>query len=223
MNTADLILRIRYDYNDIDSDRVEDALIVDYINEALDEIYKLNPELFIKTVVAKLDESDLQQPCCCDLLHSIEAITDSHGNFIAKFKEIDDSASVAFGKKHCTPRDSETRSYNRVNGTDNQFTVKPPVKPDEEVWVRMTCSVKPKPIDLGEELGEAVANNYANIIDYTLFRLFDAETESTTSQAKAMEHYKLFTERVILNQKIKDSFTFDKGSGRLNTQMPKRQ
>ena len=104
MNTADFILRVRFDYNDIDSDRIEDPLIIDYLNEALDEMFKLNPSKFIKTVVAKLDDSDLQQPCCCDLLYSVDAITDAHGNFIAELKEVDNEAASAFGKRNCPNR-----------------------------------------------------------------------------------------------------------------------
>ncbi|VTU08529.1 Uncharacterised protein [Actinobacillus indolicus] len=95
MKTADFILRVRFDYNDIDADRIEDPLIIDYLNEAVDELFKLNPAKFIKPVVTRLDDSDLQQPCCCDLLYSVDAITDAHGNFIADFKEVDDEAQTA--------------------------------------------------------------------------------------------------------------------------------
>ncbi|MGX2951087.1 hypothetical protein ACWIUA_09340 [Ursidibacter sp. B-7004-1] len=58
----------------------------------------MNPNKFLKNVVAQLDDSDLQQPCC-DLLYSVDAITDAHSNFIAELKEIDDAAQTAFGKK----------------------------------------------------------------------------------------------------------------------------
>ena len=95
MQAKDFIVRVRYDYNDIDADRIEDPLIINYLNEGVAEMFKLNPNKFLKTVVAKLDDSDLQQPCCCDLLLSVDAITDAHGNFIAEMKEVDKTASVA--------------------------------------------------------------------------------------------------------------------------------
>ncbi len=207
MNMADFILRVRFDYNDIDADRIEDPLIVDYLNEGLSEMFKLNPNKFIKTVVAKLDDSDLQQPCCCDLLYSVDAITDAHGNFIAELKEVDDTAQTAFGKRNCASRETDTRSYSKVSGTDNQFTVKPPVSPNDNVYARMTCAVKPDKVKLGEELDESVTENYANLVDYVLYCLFGSETESATSQQKSAQYYKQFLDRTLLHEQIRVAFT----------------
>ncbi|MDH2927903.1 DUF6682 family protein [Lonepinella koalarum] len=207
MNIADFILRVRFDYNDIDADRIEDPLIVDYLNEAVAEMFKLNPAKFIKTVVTRLDESDLQQPCCCDLLYSVDAITDAHGNFIAELKEVDDTAQTAFGKRNCANRQSDTRSYSKVNGTDNQFSVKPPVSPDENIYARMTCAVKPDKVKLGDTLDENITENYANLVDYVLYRLFAMETESATSQQKSAQYYKQFLDRTLLQEQVRVAFT----------------
>lgn len=202
MNVADFILRVRLDYNDIDSDRVEDALILDYLNEAQTELYALNPSAYIKTVVAKLDESDLQQPCCCDLLFSVDAVTDAHGNFKAEVKEVDNSASGAFGKKNCKSRKSDSRSYAKIPNTDNQFTVQPPVNPNENVYMRLTCAVKPEPFDENSEIDET---HYSALLDYVLYRLFGAETESVTSQQKSAFHFKQFQGNVIAKEQIRRS------------------
>lgn len=200
MNLQDFIVRVRYDYNDIDADRIDDPLIIDYLNEGVAEMFKLNPNKFLKTVVAKLDDSDLQQPCCCDLLLSVDAITDAHGNFIAEMKEVDNDAQSAFGKCNCSSRKTDSRSYSKVANTDNQFTVKPPVSPNETVYARMTCAVKPKPVSLEGELDEAITENYANLVDYVLYRLFGAETESATSQQKAAMYYKQFLNSLLVNR-----------------------
>ena len=207
MQAKDFIVRVRYDYNDIDADRIEDPLIIDYLNEGVAEMFKLNPNKFLKTVVAKLDDSDLQQPCCCDLLLSVDAITDAHGNFIAEMKEVDNDAQSAFGKKNCISRKTDSRSYSKVANTDNQFTVKPPVSPNETVYVRMTCAVKPKSVTLEGELDESITENYANLVDYVLYRLFGAETESTTSQQKAAMYYKQFLDRTLLQEQVRAAFT----------------
>ena len=207
MQAKDFIVRVRYDYNDIDADRIEDPLIIDYLNEGVAEMFKLNPNKFLKTVVAKLDDSDLQQPCCCDLLLSVDAITDAHGNFIAEMKEVDNEAQSAFGKKYCISRKTDSRSYSKVANTDNQFTVKPPVSPNETVYARMTCAVKPKPVTLEGELNESITENYANLVDYVLYRLFGAETESTTSQQKAAMYYKQFLDRTLLQEQVRAAFT----------------
>lgn len=200
MKVADFILRVRFDYNDIDADRVDDALILDYLNEAQMELYALNPRAFVKSVVAKLDESDLQQPCCCDVLYSVDAVTDAHGNFKAEVKAENREASGAFGKKNCKARPSDSRAYARVKDSDNQFTVSPPVKPNEAVYLRLTCAVKPEPFD---ENGEIEEKHYAALVDYVLYRLFNAETESATSQQKAAMYFKQFQGNVMLKEQIR--------------------
>ncbi|CAM3860870.1 DUF6682 family protein [Avibacterium endocarditidis] len=205
MNLADIILRVRFDYNDIDSDRIEDPLIIDYLNEGLQELFRLNPNKFLKTVVAQLDDSDLQQPCCCDLLYSVDAITDAQGNFIAKLKSVDESAATAFGKRNCTGRQSQTRSYSKVPNTDNQFTVSPPISPNETVYARMTCAVMPK-IKEDEPLDEAITEHYSALVDYALYRLFGAETESATSQQKSAFHYKQFLESIMVKEQVRQGF-----------------
>lgn len=202
MKPADFILRVRLDYNDLDADRIDDPLILDYLQEGINELFRLNPSKFLKTVVAKLDDSDLQQPCCCDLLYSVDAITDAHGNFIAELKEVDSSASGAFGKKNCSGKASQNRSYSKVANTDNQFTVQPPVSPNETVYARMTCAVLPK-LDENQPLDPAITEHYAALVDYVLYRLFGAETESATSQQKSAFHYKQFMDGIMVKEQIR--------------------
>ncbi|MDC2824606.1 hypothetical protein PHA51_00945 [Rodentibacter pneumotropicus] len=216
MKTADFILRVRFDYNDVDADRIEDPLILDYLNEAMAEMFKLNPSRFIKTVVAKLDDSDLQQPCCCDLLYSVDAITDAHGNFIAALKDVDEAAQTAFGKRNCSNRKTDARSYSKVANTDNQFTVKPPISPNETAYARMTCAVKPTQIKAGDDLDEIVTENYAALVDYVLYRLFGAETESMSSQQKSALHYKQFVNSVMMAEKVRQSFQRNNIRGVMN-------
>lgn len=199
MNVADFILRVRYDYNDVDADRIDDALILDYLNEAQTELYALNPRAFVKSVVAKLNESDLQTPCCCDILYSVDAVTDAHGNYKAEVKETNSEASGAFGKKNCK-RKSDSRSYSRVKDSDNQFTVQPPVNPSENVYMRLTCAVKPEPFDENSDIDET---HYAALLNYVLYRLFLAETESVTSQQKATMYFNQFQNSVMLKEQIR--------------------
>lgn len=208
MNTADFIIRVRLDYNDMDADRIEDAVIVDYLQEGVAELFKLNPNGFLKTVVAKLQDGDLQQPCCCDLLYSVDAITDAHGNKIAEFKEVDDSAAMAFGKRNCTPKASQNRSFSKVANSDNQFTVKPPISPNDNLYARLTCAVMPKMQneDENKPLDPAITQHYAALVDYVLYRLFGAETESATSQQKSAFHYKQFLDSILLKEQIRQGF-----------------
>lgn len=223
MKLADFILRVRFDYNDIDKDRVEDPLIVDYLNEGLAEIFRLNPSLFLKTVVAKLDDSDLQQPCCCDLLYSVDAITDAHGNFVAEIKAVDDAAQSAFGKRNCVSRQTDARSYSKVANSDNQFTVKPPVSPNETVYARMTCAVMPVlAIDENAPLDAVIVQQYAPLLDYVLYRLFASETESVTSQNRSALHYKQFLDGVLLKEQVRQAFIRQAERERLSSKTAKK-
>lgn len=207
MELADFILRVRFDYNDIDGDRVEDALIVDYFKEGVAELFQINPRKFLKTVVAKLDDSDLQQPCCCDLLFSVDAITDAHGNFVSELKAVDGTAQTAFGKKNCVGRKSDIRSYSKVPNTDNQFTVNPPVSPNENLYARLTCAVFPdlSKLENNAQFDSTLVDNYAPLLDYVLYRLFGSETESASSQDKSAYHYKRFLDGVLLKEQVKQA------------------
>lgn len=149
--------------------------------------------------------SDLQRPCCCDLLYSVDAITDAHGNFIAELKEVDDKAAKAFGKQNCLRKTDQSRSYSKVENSDNQFTVKPPVSPNETVYARLTCAVLPK-IDENAPLEQSVTDNYAALVDYVLYRLFGTETESVTSQQKSAYHYKQFMDGIMVKEQIRQAF-----------------
>ena len=71
----------------------------------------------------------------------------------------------------------------------------------------MTCAVKPKSVTLEGELDESITENYANLVDYVLYRLFGAETESTTSQQKAAMYYKQFLDRTLLQEQVRAAFT----------------
>ena len=71
----------------------------------------------------------------------------------------------------------------------------------------MTCAVKPKKVEAGDELDETITENYANLVDYVLYRLFGAETESATSQQKSAGYYKQFLDRTLLQEQVRVAFT----------------
>lgn len=200
MKLGDLIARIRIDINDRDEDRFESEILVDYVNEALDELYQLSPSIFQKTVVAKLSEGDFQQPCCCDKLYSVDAITDAHGNKISEIRQSDGSATIAFNKKNCVSKslDAKPSSYTLVPNSENQFTVEPQVRPGQEVYARLTCAIRPceLPFDLEAELPWYVSAKYSSIIDYVVYRALGTEHESQTSRAISEARRRAFLENL---------------------------
>ena len=206
MKTADFIKRVRFDFNDMDADRVEDPIIINYLNEAVQEIYKLNPSRFLKTVEVKLEDGDLQTPCCCDLLYSVDALIDENGIKVGEVRAIDQRANVAFGKRQCTTKSPYARSYNKIANSDNQFIVDPPVSPNETIHARLTCAVLPVPLGVNDIFPAEITAYYAALVDYVLYRLFGAETESVSSQNKSMAFYKSFTENVLNEEKIRQGF-----------------
>lgn len=199
MTLGDLIARIRIDINDRDKDRFEDEIINDYVNEALEELFQLSPGTFQKTVVAKLVDGDVQQPCCCDRLYSVDAITDAHGNKISEIRQSDGKATIAFGKRNCSDSsNSVPTSYILEPNSSNKFIVEPPVKPGQDVYVRITCAIRPCEIsfDLDAELPWYVSEKYSSIIDFVIYRALGTETESQLSRAKSEAHRRAFIENL---------------------------
>lgn len=206
MKTADFITRVRFDFNDMDADRVEDAIIINYLNEAIRETYKLNPNKFLRTVDVKLQEGDLQTPCCCDLLRSVDALVDENGVKVGEIRAIDQRASTAFGKRQCARKSPYARSYHKVANSDNQFVVDPPLSPNDNLHARLTCAVLPKPLGANDSFPAEITAYYAALVDYVLYRLFGAETESATSQNKSVAFHKSFMENVLNEEKIRQGF-----------------
>lgn len=200
MRLRDLITRIRVDINDRDSDRFEDAILVDYINEALDELYQLSSNIFQKTVIVKLSDGDFQQPCCCDKLYSVDAITDAHGNKVSEIRRLDGKASIAFNKNNCVNKDSDAKptSYTLIQDSSNSFTVEPPVRPGHEVYARLTCAIRPCEIsfDMDSELPWYVSERYPSVIDYVVYRALGTEHESQTSRVISESRRRSFLENI---------------------------
>lgn len=200
MKLKDVLARIRIDINDRDKDRFEDAILTDYVNEALEELFQLTPLLFAKTMVVKLTEGEIQQPCCCDKLLSVDALTDAHGNTISELRATNTAATVAFGKKNCVTGSATDRptSYNMLPNSENKFSVSPPLKPGADAWARVTCAIRPCEIlhDLEADVPWYVSQKYSSIIDYVVYRALGTEHESQTSRALSDARRRAFLENL---------------------------
>ena len=208
IKVKDFITRIRLDIGDIDKDRFEDAHIVDLLNEAYCEIFEVRPDLFQKNVVAELSEGEVQQPCCCDKLYKVDAITDVNGIKIADIRKVDGGASTAMSRTRCKPSTDYPSEYSIETNSNNRFAVSPAVLPAKKVYARMLCAVKPKSIafDVEQTLDQVGCDFYSAMIDYTLFRLYGTEQESVTSSNKSTQHYNWFYQRLGLHDKVKKTY-----------------
>lgn len=200
MKLKDVLARIRIDINDRDKDRFEDAILTDYVNEALEELFQLTPLLFAKTMVVKLTEGEIQQPCGCDKLLSVDALTDAHGNTVSELRATNTAATVAFGKKNCATGSATDRptSYNMLPNSENKFSVSPPLKPGADAWARVTCAIRPCEIlpDLEADVPWYVSQKYSSIIDYVVYRALGTEHESQTSRALSDARRRAFLENL---------------------------
>lgn len=200
MKLKDVLARIRIDINDRDKDRFEDEILVDYINESLEELFQLVPALFEKTMVVKLSEGELQQPCCCDKILSVDALTDAHGNTIEELRKTNTAAATAFGKKNCGTGSAtdKPKSFNLLPNSENKFEVHPPLKPGVDAWVRLTCAIRPCeiPFDLEADVPWYVSQKYSSIIDYVVYRALGTEHESQTSRAISEARRRAFLENL---------------------------
>lgn len=211
MNVADIITRIRLDVNDLDADRWENAHLVDILNEAQCEMYNIRPDLFQEIVVAQLDEGEWQQPCCCGAIAKLDGIADVNGVKIDDIRAVEQAASVAFGKRRKCGHAPYPSEYGLERSGGSRFWVNPPVRPDQTVFVRIVCAVKPEPLgfDLSAPLGKVGCEYYGALIDFALFRLLGTETESLTSREKSAFHRAAFYEKLGLHSKIKRDFKAD--------------
>lgn len=200
MKLKDVLARIRVDINDRDKDRFEDEILTDYVNEALEELFQLVPSLFAKTMVVKLTEGEIQQPCCCDKLLSVDALTDAHGNTISELRATNTAAATAFGKKNCGTGSGTDKpaSYNMLPNSENKFSVSPPLKPGADAWARVTCAIRPCEIlpDLEADVPWYVSQKYASIVDYVVYRALGTEHESQTSRAISEGRRRSFLENL---------------------------
>ena len=200
MKLKDVLARIRIDINDRDKDRFEDEILVDYINESLEELFQLVPALFEKTMVVKLSEGELQQPCCCDKILSVDALTDAHGNTIEELRKTNTAAATAFGKNNCGTGSAtdKPKSFNLLPNSENKFEVHPPLKPGVDAWARLTCAIRPCeiPFDLEADVPWYVSQKYSSIIDYVVYRALGTEHESQTSRAISEARRRAFLENL---------------------------
>lgn len=151
-------------------------------------------------MVTKLSDGSVQQPCCCDKLYSVDAITDAHGNKISEIRQSDGQATIAFGKSNCvsSSKNSKPSSYSLEPNSNNKFTVEPPVKPGQDIYARLTCAIKPCeiPFDLNAELPWYASDKYASIIDYVVYRALGTEHESQTRGAVSESRRRAFIENL---------------------------
>lgn len=185
MKVKSLITEIRYQLSDLRKQGYPDDLLIEFINDGLCFIQSLRPEDFTKSVVYKAKCGSLQ--CvndCCERLVSVDAISDCCGNTIDFIKKGNVEQAMSFDKS--TPG-GPARIYSMKKAGKNEFIVHPPIKPNEEVYFRVTCTGSPDAIDIDGDVPGCA--NHEALLRYVWYRAYAIETESATSMALSDRHY----------------------------------
>lgn len=194
-----LLQELRLQLGDVDKLGYPDALLVEFVNDAMYHIAELRPEQFARPVTMKARKGDVQ--CisdCCSKLISVDGVVDKRGNPIAFINEGDPSLDKAFSKK---PIKTATTSYtfSMRKDADTFFEVSPPIKPSEDVYFRITCVRMPEPLTIEDEVGHKY---HELVVHYAMYRALSTETESQSSVNAANNHLKLFYDLITLDRKL---------------------
>lgn len=186
MKAQSLINELRYHLGDLGALGYPDALLLEYINDGLRLIYDLKPEDFAVSLILPAQPGSVQ--CihsCCDRLVSVDALSDTCGNTLEPVRQVSVKTAEAFNK---APINRHLYAWTLRDIDPTQFTVHPPIKSDQDVYFRITCTCPPEAIhssadDLHDQL------NSQALFHYCLYRAYAVESDSQSSAAHAQTHY----------------------------------
>lgn len=197
MKIKDYIASLRLELGDCDDILFPAPLIIEWFNDALDEIYQMRPDIFSRTLVVKLQPGDLQKPCGCTYLQKVEAVTDHAGVKIRDIRKEAQMIKAALGLNFCEQSAQSVTSYDMALSDPTEFTVDPPVQPGQDIYVRVQCSKEPDPLPFDVEADACfpVAVR-SRIKHYIRSRMYALETESQTSRQKSIDEMNLFMQLI---------------------------
>lgn len=195
-----LLEELRLELGDVDKLGYSDALLIEFVNDAMCHIAQMKPEQFASPMVMKASKGEVQ--CigdCCDSLISVDGVVDRQGNPIAFINEGDTGLDKAFSKK---PIATTNKSYTFTlrEEASRFFEVSPPVKPSEDVYFRITCVKLPEKLSIDDDMKGCKFHEL--VIHYVMYRALSMETESQTSINSANNHLKIFYDLITLDKKM---------------------
>lgn len=186
MKAKALITEARYQLSDIRGEGYPDDLLLEFINDGLCFIYQLKPEFFAHSQTLQANQGVVQ--ClgdCCDRLLSVDGIADACGNHVDIIRKGSVSQALAFDKPAIN---AHARTYSIRPNVKNEFWVHPPIRADEVLYFRVTCTTPPEAV---QSLNDNVpdCSNHEALLYYILYRAYLVETESATSMQLANQMY----------------------------------
>jgi len=172
--------------------------LVAFYNEAMCFVSTHRPDLFTDYRIMKLDPGSAQDARCCGCLNVIEitAQIDADGNTIKDLTDISSSKGDV-SKWYRAPckivNGATTTVITGITiemGMNGQFSVSPPVKPGEDIWVKVKCVRAPAQQDEAGVLARAAVGScqfLPAIRSYVLYRalLGDRHASGAATEAQA--------------------------------------
>lgn len=202
MKIQSLINEVRYQLSDINGLGYPDDLLIEFINDGLCYIYKMVPEAFAQSRILTGKVGSVQ--CvddCCDRLLSVDAIVDACGNHLDIIRQGSTKMAYLFDK---SPINEHAKTFKIRSNVEGEFEVHPPIRVDEDVFFRVTCTVPPGSItDLTDDVPGC--NHHEALLNYIFYRAYLIESESETSRALSSEAYQRMVQLLGANRATNNS------------------
>lgn len=206
MKLKSLIAETRYQLGDLRGVGYPDDLLIEFINDGLCLIYNLVPEKFARSRILQANVGDVQ--CldeCCDKLLSVDAIVDACGNYLDVIRQGSVKMGQAFDK---APINKGARTWKARANVENEFYVHPPVRHDEVLYFRVTCTSPPDAVR-GMEDDIPGCLHHEALLNYVFSRAYAIETESQSSASLSQMYFQRMQQLLGLQRATDQSMRED--------------
>lgn len=196
-----------------------------YFGEAMCFAATHRPDLFVKFVVMKLKPGTMQDASCCGCSSNVRFYSqiDADGNII---KDISDLSKVKgdVSRWYRAPckvgvgTDGEETAVSLITGltleggTNGVFNVTPPVKPGEDIWVKLSCTMSPCSPSEADVLGGSAMPDCTwlpALRSYILYRALQGDRHATGASTEAQNELKNVYSYLQLKYKMEQEIEND--------------
>jgi hypothetical protein len=183
------------------------ANLFEYIQQALESISVVRPELFTTTRSVRLQPGREQRiPEDFSQLLDVSANTNEQGQATTPVLPGSYNLLRNFYQRSCADGSGEVTSFSVDASSPRTFYVNPPADEYPAQFVQLRGQLKVEPIaSVAINLdfpGGDIAKYYNAILDWVLYRAFMKDTESQSSLARAVQHYKAFYQFLGIKEKV---------------------
>ena len=193
--------------------------LVTYYNEAMCFVATHRPDLFVKHSVIKLQTGSLQDASCCGCTSNLRFYgqIDADGNTIKDVMDLVSSSTGTTSSKTkwyrapCKATADGQGSVTLISniivepGANGLFSVSPPVKPGENVWLRISCSASPCALSEGDVLAGAAMSDCTwqpALRSYILYRALQGDRHAVGASVEAQNELKNVYQYLNLKYKM---------------------